>query len=48
MRKLGIAVALATTAMATPALARDHTFYVGVEGGGMLVEDQKSIFSIQP
>ena len=41
MRKLGIAVALATTAMATPALARDHSFYVGVEGGGMLVEDQR-------
>ena len=41
MRKLGIAVALATTAMATPALARDHSFYVGVEGGAMLVEDQQ-------
>src|SRR5690348_11650260 len=40
MRKFGIAVALATTVMATPALARDHSFYVGVEGGGMLVEDQ--------
>jgi opacity protein-like surface antigen len=41
MRKLGIAVALASTAMATPALARDHSFYVGVEGGAMLVEDQR-------
>ena len=39
MRKLGIAVALATTAMATPALARDHSYYVGLEGGGMLVEN---------
>ena len=41
MRKLGIVVALASTAMATPALARDHSFYVGVEGGAMLVEDQR-------
>ncbi|HEX5257572.1 MAG TPA: flagellar motor protein MotB, partial [Sphingomicrobium sp.] len=41
MRKLGIAVALASTAMATPALARDHSFYVGLEGGGMLVENSK-------
>jgi len=39
MRKLGIAVALASTAMATPALARDHSYYVGLEGGGMLVEN---------
>src|SRR5436305_3720935 len=39
MRKLAIAVALASTAMATPAVARDHSFYAGLEGGGMLVED---------
>ena len=39
MRKLAIAVALASTAMATPAVARDHSFYAGLEGGGMFVED---------
>jgi opacity protein-like surface antigen len=39
MRKLAIALALASTALATPALARDHSFYAGLEGGGMLVED---------
>ena len=35
MRKLAIAVALASTAMATPAVARDHSFYAGLEGGVM-------------
>jgi len=39
MRKLAIAMALASTALATPAVARDQSFYVGVEGGVMLVED---------
>ncbi|MCL6679936.1 outer membrane beta-barrel protein, partial [Sphingomonas sp. RG327] len=39
MRKFAIALALATTALATPALARDHSFYAGIEGGVMLVED---------
>src|SRR3954454_13437375 len=39
MRKLAIAVALASTAMATPALARDGAWYAGVEGGLMVVED---------
>src|SRR5688572_26622016 len=39
MRKLAIAVALASTAIATPALARDGSFYVGIEGGLMVVED---------
>jgi opacity protein-like surface antigen len=39
MRKLAIAVALASTALATPAVARDHSFYAGIEGGAMLVED---------
>jgi OmpA-OmpF porin, OOP family len=40
MRKLAIALALASTTLATPAFARDHSPYVGVEAGGMLVEDQ--------
>src|SRR3954447_6211810 len=39
MRKLAITVALASTAIATPAVARDHSFYAGLEGGGMIVED---------
>lgn len=41
MRKLAVAVALATTAIASPALARDKSWYVGVEGGAMIVEDIK-------
>src|SRR5690348_13898193 len=39
MRKLAIAVALASTAMASPAVARDHSLYAGLEGGGMIIED---------
>ena len=39
MRKLAIAAALASTAIATPAVARDHSLYVGLEGGAMIVED---------
>ncbi len=39
MRKLAVAMALASTALASPALARDDAWYVGVEGGVMIVED---------
>ena len=39
MRKLAIAVALASTALATPAVARDNSAYVGLEGGVLWVED---------
>jgi hypothetical protein len=39
MRKLAIAMALASTALATPAVAADHSWYAGVEGGIMFVED---------
>ena len=39
MRKLAIALALASTALAGPALARDDAFYIGVNGGAMIVED---------
>jgi outer membrane protein OmpA-like peptidoglycan-associated protein len=39
MRKLAIVLALASTAIASPALARDKSWYVGVEGGPMIVED---------
>ena len=39
MRKLAVAMALASTALASPALAADDAWYVGVEGGVMIVED---------
>lgn len=39
MRKLAIAMALASTALASPAIARDGQWYVGLEGGPMIVED---------
>lgn len=39
MRKLAISLALASTALASPALARDDQWYVGVGGGAMIVED---------
>ena len=39
MRKLAIMAALASTALATPAVARDNSWYAGIEGGVMLVED---------
>ena len=39
MRKLALGMALASTALATPALARDSQWYVGVEGGAMVAED---------
>jgi len=38
MRKLAIIAVLASTAMATPALARDDAWYIGAEGGGMITE----------
>lgn len=45
MRKFAVALALATTALAGPAFARDGAWYVGVEGGGMIVENiQYDIF----
>src|SRR5918993_2466473 len=39
MRKLAITMALASTMLATPAVARDGAPYAGIEGGVMLVED---------
>jgi outer membrane protein OmpA-like peptidoglycan-associated protein len=41
MRKVAIAAALASTALAGPALARDGAWYVGLDGGAMIVEDIK-------
>jgi OmpA-OmpF porin, OOP family len=48
MRKMAIAVALASTAMATPAFARNDAWYIGVEGGAMIVEDIKLDIGILP
>ncbi|MGF7146556.1 outer membrane protein OmpA-like peptidoglycan-associated protein [Sphingomonas zeicaulis] len=39
MRNLAIAMALASTALASPAMARDDAWYIGVEAGAMIVED---------
>jgi len=39
MRKLAIALALSSTVLATPALARDGAWYVGGDFGAMIVED---------
>lgn len=44
MRKLAIIMAFASTALATTAHARDGAWYVGIEGGGMIVE--KSDFDL--
>ncbi len=41
MRKLVIGMALASTALASPALARDGQWYVEVGGGPMIVEDME-------
>ncbi|MDB5686849.1 MAG: outer membrane protein OmpA, partial [Rhizorhabdus sp.] len=41
MRKLALLAVLASTAMAAPAFAKDGAWYVGVEGGGMILEDLK-------
>ncbi|MBA4765557.1 MAG: outer membrane beta-barrel protein, partial [Erythrobacter sp.] len=39
MRKLVIGLAMASTAIASPALARDNSWYIGGEFGPMLAED---------
>lgn len=39
MRKLVLGLALASTAIATPALARDKSWYLELDFGGMIVED---------
>ncbi|WP_037467932.1 outer membrane protein, partial [Sphingobium herbicidovorans] len=45
MRKLALAAALATTVLATPALARDNSWYIGIHSGVVLVEDQDITFT---
>ena len=39
MRNIVIGMAMASTMLASPALARDDSFYVQVEGGPMIVQD---------
>ncbi len=39
MRKVALVLALASTAIAAPAMARDGQWYVGVEGGLLIAED---------
>ncbi|WP_234041539.1 OmpA family protein [Erythrobacter aureus] len=39
MRKFVIGMAMASTALASPALAKDDSWYIGAEFGAMLVED---------
>jgi OmpA-OmpF porin, OOP family len=48
MRKLAIAVALSTTVLAGPALARDGAWYVGGDFGAMIVEDMDIAFAGTP
>lgn len=38
MRKLALIAVLTSTAIATPALARNDAWYIGLEGGGTIVE----------
>src|SRR3954469_20625974 len=48
MRKLAIVVALSSTVLATPALARNSAWYVGGDFGGMIVEDIPFDFGLTP
>jgi len=48
MRKLAIVVALSSTVLATPALARNNAWYVGGDFGGMIVEDVQFDFGLAP
>jgi outer membrane protein OmpA-like peptidoglycan-associated protein len=41
MRKLVIGMAMASTAIAAPALARDNAWYVELDGGPMIVQDMQ-------
>jgi OOP family OmpA-OmpF porin len=48
MRKLAIVVALSSTVLATPALARNGAWYVGGDFGAMIVEDVDFNFGTGP
>ncbi|MFM5953160.1 MAG: flagellar motor protein MotB, partial [Novosphingobium sp.] len=43
MRKFVIGMALASTALATPALARDDSWYIEGDAGGVIVEDMQNL-----
>jgi OmpA-OmpF porin, OOP family len=43
MRKIILVMALASTALATPALARDDSWYIEGDAGGMLIEDMEDL-----
>ena len=43
MRKLVISLALASTVLATPALARDDSWYIEGDAGGMILEDVQNL-----
>ena len=45
MRKLVIGMALASSALATPALARDDRWYIEGDAGGTIVEDMQNLVS---
>ncbi|NNF93562.1 MAG: flagellar motor protein MotB, partial [Altererythrobacter sp.] len=38
MRKLAMGLALASTALASPALAKEGQWYIGVDAGAMIVD----------
>src|ERR1043165_9683027 len=48
MRKLAIVVALSSTVLATPALARNGAWYVGGDFGALIVEDNGFDFGTGP
>jgi len=48
MRKLAIVVALSSTVLATPALARDGAWYVGGDFGAVIVEDVHFDYGLTP
>ncbi|MEA3046558.1 MAG: OmpA-OmpF porin, family, partial [Sphingomonadales bacterium] len=48
MRKLAIVVALSSTVLATPALARNNAWYVGGDFGATIVEDIQFDFGLNP
>src|SRR5687767_7494175 len=48
MRKLAIVMALSSTVLATPALARDGAWYVGGDFGAVIGEDTGFDFGLTP
>ena len=39
MRNIALATVLATTALSAPAMARDGAFYIGIDAGGMIIQN---------